>query len=186
MTSEERNLCSGLVVTPPSAGTKIAKEEFASRFPSAVERGVVATQLLEEALQSKNSEDVQCVLIVGHAFGFAADQVGVLSRLLEANWHVSHEDVVSALDKLGSPAAVHALFRATEWIPEYLNYDDSRALAGKAIWALGKVSGGEAEAALRKLATSEESLIRNAALQQLDRRKGASRVPRLGPSHGSG
>ncbi|PTX97670.1 hypothetical protein DB354_05135 [Opitutus sp. ER46] len=114
---------------------------------------------------------MQCVLIVGHAFGFAADQVGVLSRLLEADWHVSHEDVVSALDKLRSPAAVSALVRATEWIPEYLNYDDSRALAGKAIWALGKVPGGEAESALRKLAASNESVIRDAALQQLERRK---------------
>ncbi|WP_146180114.1 hypothetical protein [Opitutus sp. ER46] len=171
MTSEERSLCRGLVITPPGAGRKISKEEFASRLPSAVERGAVATRLLEEALQSKNSEDVQCVLIVGHAFGFAADQVGVLSRLLEADWHVSHEDVVSALDKLRSPAAVSALVRATEWIPEYLNYDDSRALAGKAIWALGKVPGGEAESALRKLAASNESVIRDAALQQLERRK---------------
>jgi hypothetical protein len=171
MTSEERSLCRGLMVTPPIAGRKISKEEFASRVPSAIERGAVATRLLEEALRSRNADNVQCALIVGHAFGFTVDQVDVLTQLLEADWHVSHEDVVSALDKLRSPAAINALLQAAQRIPEYLSYDDSRALAVKAIWALGKVSGGEADSALRKLSTANESVIRDAALLQLDRRK---------------
>lgn len=171
MTPEERSLCRDLVITPPSAVRKISKEEFARRFPSAIEHGTVAARLLEEVYKSRNSDDVQCVLIVGHAFGFASDHVGVLARLLEADWHVSHEDIVSALDKLRSPEAVNALYRATQWIPEYLSYDDSRALAVKAIWALGKLSGGEAEAALHQLAASNDTVIRDGAEEQLQRRK---------------
>ena len=171
MTQEERNLCRGFIVTPLGASRKISKNEFERRFTSALDQGRVLTRLLEEATEAKKSDDIQCALIVGHAFGFAADAVGVLTRLLEADWHVSHEDVVSALDKLKTPASVDAFYRATQWIPEYLDYDDSRALAVKAIWALGKNPSREAESALQKLAASDEAVIRDAALQQLDRRK---------------
>jgi hypothetical protein len=171
MTPEERSLCRGLVITPPSATRTIPTEEFASRFPSAIEHGTVAARLLEEACESKNPDDVQCALVVGHAFGFASDHVGILARLLEADWHVSHEDVVSALDRLRSPEGVNALYRATQWIPEYLSYDDSRALAVKAIWALGKLSGDEAEAVLHQLAASSDTVIQDAAKEQLQRRK---------------
>jgi hypothetical protein len=171
MTLDERSFCRALVLSPPSSARKISKGEFMSRFPSAIERGMVASRLLEDVFTSRNSDDVQSALIVGHAFGFASEQVGLLTRLLEADWHVSHEDVVSALDKLRSPEGVNALYHATQWTPAYLSYDDSRALAGKAIWALGNLTGNEASAALQQLAASNDAFIKNSAKEQLHRRK---------------
>ena len=99
---------------------------------------------------------------------------GTAALNIEADWHVRHEDVVSALDKLRSPETVEVLFRATQWIPKSLEYDDSRALAVKAIWALGKIPGTEAETKLETLARFENTILRQNAVEQLERRRKAA------------
>jgi hypothetical protein len=169
MTEEQRDLCSALTILP-NGSRRISKEDFIRRFPSAVERGKLASRLLEDAYLVQNGDDLECALTVGFTFGFAPEHTKILNRLVEADWHVRHEDVVSALDELRSPDSVEALFRATQWIPKYLEYDDSRALAVKAIWALGKLPGTKAETKLEALARSDDAILRRAAEEQLDRR----------------
>lgn len=171
MTIEERRLCRELIVTPPKGVRRTTKEEFLRQFPDAVEDGSVSTTLLERTLIEKSSDDLQCVLIVGYTFGFSPSQADILCRLLEADWHVSHEDLVGAMDKLRLPQSVDSLYRATQWIPEYLSYDDSRALAVKAIWALGKIPGSESEGALRRLVSSSVEVLSDTAKHQLRRRQ---------------
>jgi hypothetical protein len=173
MTAEQRKLCRQLIINPPIGASQISKEEFLRQFPSAVEHAKLALTLLQDAYEAKDPEDLQCALIVGFAFGFSPEHVGILNRLIEADWHISHEDVVSALDQLRSPDAVHALFHATQWIPKYLNFDDNRALAVKAIWALGKLPGNEAEKNLELLTRSDDAILRKAAAEQLDLRRRA-------------
>jgi hypothetical protein len=170
MTPEEQKLCRDLVVTPPRGARQISKEEFLRQFPLAIERGKLALRLLEEASKAQNAEDLQCALIVGHAFGFAAEHLDILSRLVDVDWHYCHEDIVSALQTWPTPDTVEALFRATQWIPKSLEYDDSRALAVKAIWALGKIPGTEAETKLEALARSDNAILRKTAEEQLERR----------------
>jgi hypothetical protein len=170
MTAAERKLCRELIITPPHGVSQISKEEFLRQFPSSVEKGKLAVGVLEEAYRAQNAEDLQCALIIGHAFGFGSQHADTLCRLLEVDWHYSHEDVVSALDGLGMADTVGALFRATQWIPKSLEYDDSRALAVKAIWALGKIPGTEAEAKLEILACSDDAVLRKTAVYQLERR----------------
>jgi hypothetical protein len=170
MTSRERELSRGLLVTPPSGLRAISKEEFLREFPSSVEHGNLALRLLEEACREKSAEDLKCTLLVGFAFGFAVDHVDILCRLVEAEWHFSHEDVVSALGRFHTPNAVGPLFRATQRVPEYLNFDDSRALAVKAIWAPGRIPGSEAETKLELLTHSENAILRENASKQLARR----------------
>ena len=75
-----------------------------------------------------------------------------------------------ASDGLRTPDAVEALFGATQWIPT-LEYDDSRALAVKAIWALGKIPGAEAENKLETLARSGDDILQKTAAEQLERRR---------------
>jgi len=113
-------------------------------------------------------------LVIGFAFGFAPKHTNVLCRLVEADWHISHEDIVSALDHLRTPDAVGALYQATPWIPDHLSFDDSRALAAKAIRALGRIPGSEAEGKLVTLARSEDRLVREQAGYQLKRRHEAT------------
>ena len=173
MTEEQRKLCRDLIILP-NGQSRITKEEFLHCFPSAVERGKLASRLLEDAYRTQDGEDLECALTIGFAFGFAPEQTKALCNLVEADWHVRHEDVVSALDELHSPETVEALFRATQWIPKSLEYDNSRALAVKAIWALGKIPGTEAETKLETLARSENTILRKNAVEQLERRHAAT------------
>jgi hypothetical protein len=133
-----------------------------------------ASWLLEEACQTNSARDLQCALIVGFAFGFAAGQRGVLCRLIGEDWHSSHEDVVGALRTWPTPDTVETLFCATQWIPKSLEYDDARALAVKAIWALGRIPGAEAESKLDMLSRSDNSILRKSAEEQLKRRRGGA------------
>jgi len=144
------------------------------RFPSAIEHGRLASEWLEEAYQTQNAEELLCTLIIGGNFGFGPEHLDILRRLVDADWHYSHEGVVEALDGLRTPGAVDALFCATQWIPKSLEYDDCRALAVKAIWALGKIPGTEAETKLERLARSDHAILCKAAVEQLERRQKAT------------
>lgn len=170
MTAEQRKLCQSLVITPPRGVSQISKEIFLRQFPSAVERGRLSLRLLVEAFTTQSAEDLQCALIVGHTFGFGPEHLDNLRRLVDADWHCSHEDVVSALETWPTAETVEALFRATQWVPTCLEYDDSRALAVKAIWALGKIPAAEAETKLEALAGSDHVILRKTAEEQLERR----------------
>lgn len=171
MTSEQRNLCQSLVITPPRGVSQISKEDFLRQFPSSVEGGKLAPRVLEEACRTQNAEDLQCALIIGFTFGFMPEQKNVLCRLVDVDWHYSHEDVVEALGGLREPDVVDALFRATQWIPRSLKHDNSRALAIKAIWAIGRIPGTEAEAKLEMLAHSDNAILQKTAVEQLEHRR---------------
>jgi hypothetical protein len=168
MTEEQRNLCQDLMIHPTGL-RRISKEEFLRQFPSAVECGKLALNWLQEAYQVQNARDLDCALIVGFTFGFAPEHADILCQLVDAEWHHSHENVVEALDEIKSPNV--ALFRAAQWIPRYLEFDESRALASKAIWALGKLASNDACVRLTMLANSGDAFLRKAAAQQLERRR---------------
>src|SRR5215467_7106100 len=125
MTEEQRDLCSALTILPTGA-RRISKEDFMRRFPAALEHGKLASRLLEDAYLAQDGDALECALVVGFTFAFAPEHTKILNHLVEADWHERHEDVVSALDELRSPDSVEALFRATQWIPKSLEYDDSR------------------------------------------------------------
>ncbi len=172
MTAEQRRLCDDLIVYPLK-GSRISEEEFLRQFPSAVQNGVVAVSLLEDAAGREDADDVSPALVVGFVFGFAPEHREVLSRLIYLDWHLSHEDVVSALDGLRSVEALEALFHATQWIPAYLVYDDARAMAVKAIWAIGKLPGADAKTRLEELLNDRNPILRMNAAHQLELRNEA-------------
>jgi hypothetical protein len=169
MTEEQRKLCRDLIIFPNGRST-ITKEEFLRRFPSAVERGRSALKWLHEAYETHNADDLSYAFIIGGTFGYVPEHKDILCRLIDEDWHYSHEEVVSALQTWPTADTVEALFRATQWIPKALEYDDSRALAVKAIWALGKIPGPEAGTKLEALAGSDDAILRKNAVEQLERR----------------
>jgi len=169
MTEEQRKLCTCLIGDPLFPKGRISKEEFLRRFPSAVEQGKLASRWFEEACIEQNAKDLQCAFIIGCKFGLAPEQVDILPGLLEADWHFNHEDIVSCLDDLRSPRFVEAFYRATQWVPEYLDYDDVRSLATKAIWALGNIGNSEAKEKLEALTRSDHPVLRREAEYQLKR-----------------
>ena len=110
MTEEQRKLCRDLVIFP-NGQSRITKEDFLRRFPSAVERGRMALKWLQEAYETRNADDLSYVLIVGGNFGFVPEHKDILRRLIDEDWHYSHEDVVSALQTWPTADTVEALFR---------------------------------------------------------------------------
>jgi hypothetical protein len=169
MTEEQRKLCRDLVIFP-NGRSRLTKEEFLRRFPSALDGGRSALKWMQKAYETRNADDLSYALIIGGTFGFAPEHKDILRQLIEEDWHYSHEDVVTALKTWPTPDTVDALFRATQWIPKASEYDATRALAVKAIWALGAIPGPEAEKKLQLLTSSDNPILKKNAEEQLQRR----------------
>ena len=105
--------------------------------------------------------------MAGFNLDFDSTHLPLLLPLVTADWHQRHEDVVSAIDDLRSPDAIDALIKATQNIPEYLEFDDSRALAVKAIWALSKIDSDAAKEALKRLSLTDDPIVANQAKNRL-------------------
>jgi hypothetical protein len=167
MTPEQRKLAMDLVILP-NGRRMISPEQFATRFPSAVERGQLALLLLEEAAKAQSADDLQATLIVGATFGFSTEHVPLLCDLLPGDWHFSHEDIVSTLQRLRDPRAVESLFSTVSISHSYLDYDEGFGLARKCTWALADIGTAEAKSRLEKIASSENPLIAGYAQKRLD------------------
>lgn len=167
MNDQERSLVVAMAtqVLPPA--------EFLKQFRAAIDGRKLCRELLAEAIESRSAEDVEWSLLVGFAFGFTNEHLPLLIELAFAEWHERHEDAVSALGDLNSREAVDALLHSARHIPKYLKFDESRALAVKAIWALGRISGSEADAALNELINDTDPILADAAAEQMKRRAAA-------------
>lgn len=158
------------MVTVPGRAREGSPEDVLRHFGT-IDGQSLGLNLLLEAMGRQDADDVELALVVITTFGVTMGQLGALARLATANWHHSHEEVVTALGRLRTAAAVNPLYEATQWIPGYLDFDESRALARKAIWALGGTPGPEAERALTRLLDDDDELIRKAASAQVERRR---------------
>jgi hypothetical protein len=171
VTPEDWQVVSSLVFIP-GRGRGGSSEDVLRHFGTD-DGHALSISLLRDAVDRQNAGDVEAALIVCFTFGITMDHLDLLVQLESADWHRRHEDVVNALNELKSPAAVDALYHAAWWIPDYLGFDDTRALARKAIWALGGTPGVEAEQALRRLESVGSEFVRERAQKQLMRRAGS-------------
>ena len=171
MTTNQKQLIASLVVTPEFRTPRLTPDEFLKKFGTSLDGRNLTTQLLKDAISSTDGEDLGFAMIVGFTFGFSEEHFPMLLSLVKDDWHFSHEDVVSALSDFQTPKAVEGLHAATQWIPEYLDFDESRALAVKAIWALGRIKGPEADAALGELANDPDPILAESATAQMNRRR---------------
>lgn len=148
---------------------RISQEEFLRNFrPSEKNHRKLTLDLLEEAYRDKKSDDVEFALMFGGVFsGFFSEHLDVLCRLSEADWHHSHEDIVTDLDRLRDKRAIDILYHAALKRHKYLDYDDARALAVKAIWALRNLNDPSADEKLKLLTTNEDEIVREKAAKRL-------------------
>lgn len=165
MLPEQRSLVKLLYVLP-GGPPPLSSDEFLRRFgaPDGVALGL---DLLRDAVERRDPLDVELALVVCFRFGFAEGHLQPLLGLAFADWHQRHEDVATALGRLKSPASVAALTYLARWVPAYLEFDDARALAVKAIWALGGIGGDAAHEALTSLASSGSGIVAENAVAQL-------------------
>ena len=152
-----------------------SQDEFLREFGIArTEASELSLRMLEDACRHRNQDDVDYGLLVGFVFGFSQEFVPTLIQLSDEDWHHSHEDVVLALDKLRDTRAIDALYRAALKHHPYLEYDEGRALAGKAVRALSRIGDPVADEKLKLLATSEDTSAKRHAIKELRRRETVS------------
>lgn len=168
MSPEDRSVIMSLVHIP-GRGQQGSPEDVLRHFGT-TDGAELGLHLLREAINQRDATDVEMALIACSTFGVTADHLSALIDLSSADWHQSHENVALLLDKLRTPAAIDALRNMAQWIPDYLDWDENRALARNAIWAIGKIPGPEAEAALKQLLASDDEIVRDGASEQLERR----------------
>ncbi|MEI5525029.1 HEAT repeat domain-containing protein [Streptomyces brasiliscabiei] len=169
MTPEEQDLIMGLAFVPGVGRTRTLDEVLAHFSES--DGGALALRLLGDAMERRDADDVEMALIVHSAADASVEEfMEPLIEMFPAEWHREHEDIVSMLGRLRSPRTLPTLVLATRWVPEHLDFDDCRALAVKAIWALGGIPGPEAREALKGLRDDENEIIRENAVKQLARR----------------
>lgn len=165
MTTKERELVMDM------ATQNLSQADFLRRCRNSTDGRLLCGDLLQEALQTQIASDVECALMVGFTFGFMDEHLSALLELAAAPWHFKHEDVIRALGKFQSPEAVSVLYATTRWIPEYLGFDESRALAVKAIWGIGRIEGPDADAALKELMNDPDPILAKTAAEQMIRRR---------------
>lgn len=157
----------GLVLSPLRPAL-LSPEQFLDAF-GATDGKALGLALLHDAVARRDAVDVELALVVCFKFGFSGEHLELLEALAFADWHRRHEDVASALGRVRSPSSVEALAHLSTWVPDYLAFDEARALATKAIWALGSISGNGAREALEWLAGADDPIVAGGARAQLER-----------------
>lgn len=139
VTPGQRQAIMALVIMPgrDRAGSP---EQVLQRFGTD-DGQALGLNLLRDAAGRRDELDLELALIVCFTFGFTVGYLDLLIQLAGMDWHLKHEDAVEGLGELRSPLAIDALVDATWWVPQYLAFDESRALARKATWALRAIPG---------------------------------------------
>lgn len=145
---------------------ELSRENFLQAFGAGSDGATVSLRLLQEGLAQHDDRTIEAALTIGFHFGFQSSHLGPLIELVPATWHRVHENIVSALGDLKDPSSVPVLEHCARWIPDYLEFDEFRALAYKSIWALGAIQGTEADAALQRLTNDQDPIVsENARVQ---------------------
>lgn len=124
---------------------------------------------LEQAFAEKSVASVEYALALGFVFGLSRNWACQLCKLMQEDWHHSHEDIASALQDIRVPSTVDCPYRAALQKHNYLAYDNSEALAVKCIWALHDIGTPEAVVKLKLLSQSASEPISKNALERLSK-----------------
>lgn len=132
--------------------------------------GEVVEVWLQDTLIDKDYVLVEYLLALAEAIEVSTEgYVNTLNILLTQGWHYQHENIAFALERLKSPTSINPLFEAAFAQHPYLGYDEDYALAIKCIWGLGRIGTVEASSKLEALAKSNNPIVRDNAVKQLNK-----------------
>lgn len=120
---------------------------------------------LKTAYENRDAEAVEVALY--EEIPHIEETVSVLAALLDSDWHHKHEDIVRELQSLKNPTSIDVLRKTAERKFEYLEYDNSEALARKCTWALADIGTARAKAALEELSLSFDKTVADCAVERL-------------------
>jgi len=166
MTKEERELLRKLTIRD------VTPEIFTKNFTVDITKNPgYIRELLEVAYFQKEAYDVEYLLIAMFYFHlfYIEEFIEILCKLMKESWHFQHENIASIFQDMKSPKTIDCLYVAALTQFEYLEFDEAFALAVKCIWALGDINTPESKDKLRLLSQSENEIIRDNAINQLNR-----------------
>lgn len=173
MNEAQKQFIRSLVVLPGHpASEKLEPREILERFGADTDDAhAFCLSLLQQVAEKKDAEELEYALILCSSLNaYDESYIDLLIELSGADWHKQHENIVQILQQLKNPKAVDALYHLTQWLPEYMNYDEeNRSLARKALFALGDTPGEEAKQTIQKLLQDNNPKIRELAQEQIDR-----------------
>ncbi len=91
----------------------------------------------------------------------------ILNKLLIADWHTQHEDIVWLLQNICDKNSVMYLYQAISLKPSYLDWDDNYAFPLKCIRAIGRIGGKEAIDCLVVLQNDPNPILADVAKRKL-------------------
>lgn len=152
------------------ATRKLSKAEFEQAFPvaEAIEQSI--RRFLRGAAETRDADALEATLVLIAIYGMEDSYVEPLVDVLRQPWHRSYEDIVLTLGNTLDARICEVLYEMTRTVPSYLEWDDNRALARKATYALGKNANPDSERYLRQLLGHEHERVRAIAAKQLLRR----------------
>lgn len=165
MIEKERELVKNFIAN------SLSKEQFLNSFTVDIlnNHGYIIN-LLEEAYKEKDANDVDYLLYLIFTFDLVTEEyIDLLIKLMYAPWHYKHEDIATIFQSFKFPQTVECLYKTAITEFEYLDYDESYALAVKCIWALGAIKTDDSRKKLEVLSQSENEIIRDNAIKQLER-----------------
>jgi hypothetical protein len=148
----------------------ISKDEFLRCYPFDVEKDSShVRKFLQDAYLLKDADEFEYALLLGFSFDFDIESVPILNNLIVEDWHFKHEDIARLLQGFKDSSSIDVLYQTALERYDYLDYDDSYALAVKCIWALGSINTGSSREKLKQLTSSTNQIISDAAEKQLQR-----------------
>jgi hypothetical protein len=146
----------------------ISLDEFSKKYSEHIDSEYVLMKL-RMAFEKQDASGVEYALLLGFFFKlFNKDYTDLLNNLIQEDWHFKHEDIASVLQQIKSPSSIEALYNSALKRLEYLDYDDSYALARKCIHALGEIHTEYSKEKLQLLAESDIPIIKEKAEKQLN------------------
>ncbi|MBD2785034.1 HEAT repeat domain-containing protein [Xenorhabdus sp. DI] len=124
---------------------------------------------LELSILNKDADAIDLFLYFGAVIGYNYSCISLLNKLILMQWHYKHEDLAMILQHYKHPSSVDALYQVSGFELEYLDFDDSYALAVKCIWGLGDIGTPEAFEKLKVLSESDNEVVRENSINQLKR-----------------
>lgn len=170
MTEEEKTLFAHLCWKPATEKNfpwESSLREFLSRFRPHQSSSQRVRDVLIEAIQSHDAEEVGILDGIICGLGYSEEHLPLLATLFRQEWHYNHENMVQLLEDFQSDEAIEALAWAAQVRLKYLEYNNSEALARKAIYALARMPGQQARETLQRIADTSHGQRREWAKRKM-------------------
>jgi hypothetical protein len=149
---------------------RVSAQQFYAAYPtSEATASGEGSEMLKRAVEEQDGVAAEFGLYLGHKFGITPEYLEPLNALADAEWHQRHEDAVAGLAKLHHPSSVEPLYGAARLRPQYLDYDETFALAKKAVHALEAIQTTQAVEKLGQLLSQSPDVVKEYAKRALTR-----------------